>query len=113
MKNKAFYTYRWDFGWKILFILNQLSVSQSIFQGFLNLNLLKLANIAPYANIKYFNQTISDIFSKIKSEFILAGDMNINLLNYTNHIDTGLYLDTLFCRWRQAEISEGGTMTSY
>ena len=55
-------------------------------------------NSAPHANIKYFNQTISDIFSKIKSdvnEVIVAGDMNTNLLNHTNHIDTGLYLDTL------------------
>ena len=55
-------------------------------------------NSAPHANIKYFNQTISDIFSKIKSdvnEVIIAGDMNTNLLNHTNHIDTGLYLDTL------------------
>ena len=42
-------------------------------------------NSAPYANIKYFNQTISDIFSKIKSdpnfknvnEVILVGDTNI------------------------------------
>ena len=32
-------------------------------------------NSAPYANIKYFNQTISDIFSKIKS------DVNFKNLN--------------------------------
>ena len=39
---------------------------------------------SPYVNIKYFNQTISDIFSKIKSdpnfknvnEVILAGNMS-------------------------------------
>ena len=49
---------------------------------------------SPYVNIKYFNQTISDIFSKIKSdpnfknvnEVIVVGDMNINLLNHANHI---------------------------
>ena len=52
-------------------------------------------NSAPYANIKYFNQTISDIFSKIKSdpnfknvnEVILVGDTNINLLNNTKQMD--------------------------
>ena len=57
-------------------------------------------NSAPCANIKYFIQTLSDIFSKIKSdpnfknvnEVILVRDMNINLLNHTNHIDTGLFL---------------------
>ena len=52
-------------------------------------------NSAPYANIKYFNQTISYIFSKIKSdpnfknvnEVILVGDTNINLLNNTKQMD--------------------------
>ena len=52
-------------------------------------------NSAPYANIKYFNQTISDIFSKFKSdpnlknvnEVTLVGDMNINLLNNTKQMD--------------------------
>ena len=51
--------------------------------------------------MKYFNQTIREIFSKIKSDptlrnskdVVLVGDMNINLLKHTLHTET--YLDTL------------------
>ena len=60
-------------------------------------------NTAPYADVKYFNQTIREIFSKIRSDpclrnaqdVILVGDMNINLLKHTLHSDTETYLDTL------------------
>ena len=57
-------------------------------------------NSALHANIKYLDQTISDISSKIKSNPNFknvheAGNMDINLLKHTNHINTGLYLDTL------------------
>jgi len=52
--------------------------------------------------VKYFNQTIREIFSKIRSDptlrnaqdVVLVGDMNINLLKHTLHSDT-TYLDTL------------------
>ena len=60
-------------------------------------------NTAPFADIKKFNQTLSEILFILKnnSEFknaqdiILLGDININLLNHTSHSDTGIYLDTL------------------
>ena len=60
-------------------------------------------NTAPYADMKYFNQTIREIFSKIRSDptlrnaqdVVLVGDMNINLLKHTLHCDTETYLDTL------------------
>ena len=60
-------------------------------------------NTAPFADIKKFNQTLSEILFILKnnSEFknaqdiILLGDVNINLLNHASHSDTGIYLDTL------------------
>ena len=49
--------------------------------------------------MKYFNQTIREIFSKIKSDptlknaqdVVLVGDMNINLLKHTLHSDRDLF----------------------
>ena len=60
-------------------------------------------NTAPLANTKQFNEILKDILNKLKSDpllknaedIILVGDMNINLLNYSTHQDTGVYLDTL------------------
>ena len=53
-------------------------------------------NTALYANVKYFNQIIRDIFSKIRSDpplrnaqdVVLVGHMNINLLKHTLHSNT-------------------------
>ena len=60
-------------------------------------------NSAPFADIKYFNQALKDILIKIKSEqslknaqeIIIVGDMNINLLKHSTHLETGSYLETL------------------
>ena len=60
-------------------------------------------NSAPFADIKYFNQALKDILLKIKSEqslknaqeIIIVGDMNINLLKHSTHLETGSYLETL------------------
>ena len=62
-----------------------------------------IVHTAPFADIKKFNQTLSEILFKLKnnSEFknvqdiILLEDVNINLLNHASHSDTGIYLDTL------------------
>ena len=48
--------------------------------------------------MNYFNQTIREFFSKIRSDptlrnaqdVVLVGDMNINLLKHTLHSDTDL-----------------------
>ena len=83
-----------------------MKVSQPLFHGIIKIKTCKnkyilVVNIyhpksIAYVNIKYFNQTISNIFSKIKfdpnfknlNEIILVGGMNINLSNHTNHIIT-------------------------
>ena len=59
-------------------------------------------NTGQLASIKKFNDNLSEIIHKIrndvdlcKSELILVGDTNVNLINYESHKDTSNYLEIL------------------
>ncbi len=60
-------------------------------------------NTNPHANIKVFNETLSLLLNKIRSDpefkncegLTLIGDFNINLLQYLSHSETSNYLEIL------------------
>ena len=55
----------------------------------------------PNTVIDIFNEYLSDILDKIGHEkkfSYIMGDYNINLLNYDSHINTALFLDSLYSK---------------
>ena len=52
------------------------------------------------SNFDEFNQELEKLlrkFDKGNNEIILAGDMNLDLLKYENHLPTANYIDLVIC----------------